>query len=105
MSTYRNGGSVNPPVEQNTTPNTALLEPLLQNIEPSQPAQSGVTYAQIQRHNAVQNDNLDFRLQSPTSENGSAVSDYRSVSSGYVNLPPVLARNVSNRAQSPETSF
>lgn len=108
MNTYRNGDSLVPLSEENSTPNTALLQEISQTVEPiqAQIPQTGVTYAQIQRHNAtLQNDNLDFRLQTQRSDNGSIASDYRSVSSGYVNLPPVLARNVSNRPQSPETSF
>lgn len=107
MNTYRNGDSVNPPVDDNPTPNTALLQQITQSVEQPQQGSPGVTYAQIQRHNATNNnENLDFRLQSQRSdENGSVASDYRSVSSGYVNLPPVTIRNVSNRPQSPETSF
>lgn len=107
MNTYRNGDSVNPPVDDNPTPNTALLQHITaQNVQ--QPEHSpGVTYAQIQRHNAATNNdnNLDLRLQSQRSENDSVASDYQTVSSGYVNLPPITFRNVNNRPQSPETSF
>jgi type III secretory pathway component EscS len=122
MNTYRNGDSLNPPenVEQPTV-NTALLESIIQsNQPPTQTSPGGVTYAQIQRHNAANNQNLDFRLQSPVSESetGSLISDYRTVTSsnGYVNLmnqhnnnninnsnrPNIVLRN---RPQSPETSF
>ena len=106
MNTYRNGDSLNPPAEENPTSNTALLQHITQTSQEPIQQQNGVTYAQIQRHNAAQNpENLNFNLQAPISDNESVVSDYRSVSSGYVNLQPVLTRNVSNRPQSPETSF
>lgn len=122
MNTYRNGDSVPvpPPLEnENSAQNEPLLQNILQSIEPPRqlilppPRPSGVTYAQIQRHNALNNNSeaLDFNMQIPRSDNGSVLSDYRSVSSnGYVNVNPtqyqqnhVLHRN--NRPQSPETSF
>lgn len=122
MNTYRNGDSVNPPIQplqvapepepepENQT--AALLQNYLQSIPPPQqqrvsPAASEVTYAQIQRHNAeTGGSQLDFRLQTTrTDENSSIASDYRSTTSnGYANFQP-YNRNISNRPQSPETSF
>jgi hypothetical protein len=114
MNTYRNGDSINPPVEpivENPTLQTPLLQNIIQSIPPPLTPQNELTYAQIQRHNLMNNDALDFRLQTPQSrtENGSVVSDYRSVSSnGYVSLPqPTPNGDVlrKNRPTSPETSF
>lgn len=116
MNTYRNGDSVNPPENEipNPTPATALLQNSVQSLPtpPETPQSTGVTYAQIQRHNAATtNEPLDFRMQVPRSDDGT-LSDYRSISSnGYVNLPsvnPQLQPNnivLRNRPQSPETSF
>lgn len=128
MNTYRNGDSMPVPPENDHLPendqppqNEPLLQSILQSIPPPQQSPPmGVTYAQILRHNALNNNNnnsnqgLDFSLQTPRSDNdnGSVISDYRSVSSnGYVNVnfnPQVnMQQNVTqrNRPQSPETSF
>ncbi len=108
MNTYRNGDSYNPPPEQQGTAsdNTALLQNYLQSMQSPSPRLSppDVTYAQIQR--PANNDSLDFRLQSPrTDENSSIASDYRSTTSnGYVNFVPVN-RQRQNPPHSPETSF
>lgn len=116
MNTYRNGDSYNPPemVQQqepeNPPPTAALLQNYLQSIPPPQQNFSqnpnDVTYAQIQRQIADNQEELNFRLQTPrTDENSSIASDYRSVASnGYVNFAPIN-RQISNRPQSPETSF
>jgi hypothetical protein len=119
MNTYsRNGDSYNPPemqpVQQHPEPenipqSAALLQNYLQSIPP--PAQRfspspDVTYAQIQRQINASIEGLDFRLQTPrTDENSSIASDYRSVTSnGYINFVPIN-RQLSNRPQSPETDF
>lgn len=117
MNTYsRNGDSYNPPemVSQNPEPDhppqtAALLQNYLQSIPP--PAQRfspspDVTYAQIQRRINESNEGLDFRLQTPqTDENSSIASDYRSITSnGYLNFTSIN-RQPSNRPQSPETDF
>lgn len=117
MNTYsRNGDSYNPPemVQQqpepeNPPPTAALLQNYLQSIPPPQrfpPPSPDVTYAQIQRQINESIEGLDFRLQTPrTDENSSIASDYRSVTSnGYVNFAPIN-RQPSNRPTSPETSF
>jgi hypothetical protein len=115
MNTYRNGDSIPvPPAEpENPLQNEPLLQHILQQIEPPSTPPTGVTYAQIQRHNAINNDALDFRLQTPRSD-GSVLSDYRSISSnGYINVHPVnpayqqqpSQNQLRNRPQSPETSF
>lgn len=124
MNTYRNGDSVNPPptaVSQTHDddpepevyqPTAALLHNYLQSIPPptpprNSPPSSEVTYAQIQRHNAENGGSqLDFRLQTPRSEeNSSVASDYRSTTSvPFTSFQPIN-RQISNRPQSPETNF
>lgn len=125
MNTYsRNGDSYNPPeMSQNIEPETvenvppptaALLQNYLQSIPPpsqrfSPTASPDPTYAQIQRQINQSIEELNFRLQTPRSdENSSIASDYRSTTSnGYCNFPPYnpQPRPPLNRTQSPETSF
>lgn len=106
------------------THNTMLLQ---RTVEPDPHANNEVTYAQIARPDRVQvlpraqqEEEIDFRLQTPANqaaaenyqyENGSypspLMSGGSSISSGYIDLtqPNTRAQRRNWRPTSPETSF